>query len=116
MTEWAPMQNKWTDVCAWVYRLKRWGITDWSWVELGSSASRTASSEIAVIDDQRNAQAQLLLVILTAAGYCLPQENSDQPMVFKVTRVSSAPLKVLRGVQWAAPLKTVGLHLTAQVM
>ena len=55
--------------------------------------------------------------MLTAMGYCsLPQENSDQPLVFQVTRVSSAPLEVLRGVQWPAPLKTVGLHLTAQVM
>ena len=46
----------------------------------------------------------------------LPQEKSDQPLLFQVTRVSSASLKVLRGVQWPALPKTVGLHLTAQVM
>ena len=112
-----PVQNKWTDVCAWVYRLKRWGMTDWSWVKLGFSASRAAGSEIAVDNDQRKAKAELLLVMLTAVGYySLPQENSDQPLVFQKTRVSSAPLKVLRGVQVPAPPKTVGLHLKAQVM
>ena len=83
-------------------------------VKLCFSASRAASSEIAVIDDQRRAKTGLLLVMLTAVGYhSLPQENSDHPLVFQVTRVSSAPLKVLRGVQWPAPPKTVGLHLTA---
>ena len=112
-----PVQNKWTDVCAWVYRLKLWRLTDWSWVKLGSSASRAASTEIAVIDDQRKAKAELLPVVLTATGYfSLPLENSDQPLVFQVARVSSAPLKVLRGVQWPAPSKTVGLHLAAQVV
>ena len=55
--------------------------------------------------------------MLTAMSYfSLPQENSDQPWVCQVTRVSSAPLKVLRGVHCLAPPKTVGLHLTAQVM
>ena len=61
-------------------------MTDWSWVKMGSSASREASSEIAVIDDQREAKAELLLVMLTALGfYSLQQENSDQPLVFQVT-------------------------------
>ena len=92
-------------------------MTDGSWVKLGSSASRTASSEIAVIDDQRRAKSELVLVMLTAMSYnSLPQENSDQPLVFQVTRVSSALLMALRGVQWPAPSSTVGLHLTAQVI
>ena len=92
-------------------------MTDWSWVKLGSLASRAASRDIAVIDYQRKVKAELLLVMLTAVVYCsLPQENSDQPLVFQVTRVSSVALNVLRGVQRFAPPKTVGLHWTAQVM
>ena len=79
----------------------------WNWALL---ASRAASSEITVIGDQCKAKAELLLVMLTA----VPQENSVQPLVFQVT-VFSVPLKVLCGVQWPVP-KTVGLHLTAQVM
>ena len=68
-----------------------------------------ARSEIAVIDDQRKAKGELLLVVLTAvAYYSLPQGNSDHPLVFQVTRVSSALLKVLRGVQWPAPPVTDG--------
>ena len=70
-----PVQSKLTDVCNWVCRLKRWGMTDWSWVKLGSSASRAASREIAVIDDQRKAKAELLLVMLTAMGYHLAKNN-----------------------------------------
>ena len=78
-----------------------------------SSASRAASSEIAVIDDHRKAKTELLLVMLTGMSYySLPQENSDQPLVFQVTRVSSAPLKVSRRA-WPAPPKTVGLHLSS---
>ena len=34
-----PVQNKLTDVCACLYRLKRWGMTDRSWVKSGPSAS-----------------------------------------------------------------------------
>ena len=44
-----------------------------------------------VIGDQRKAKAALLLVVLTAMGdYSLSQENSDQPLVFQVTRVFSS--------------------------
>ena len=39
-----PVVNKRTDVCARVYRLKRWGMSDGSWVKLGCSSSRTVSS------------------------------------------------------------------------
>ena len=47
--------------------------------------------------------------MLTAVGYnSLPQENSDQPLVFQVTRLSSAHLKVLRGVQWPARRRPSG--------
>ena len=61
-------------------------MTDRSWVKLGSSASRAASREIAVIDDQRKEKAELLLVMLTAIGYySCRRENSDQPLVFRVT-------------------------------
>ena len=51
-------------------------MTDWSWVKLGSSASRTDSSEMAVIDGQRRAKAELLLLMLTAmSNFSPPQEK-----------------------------------------
>ena len=93
-----PVQSKWTDVCNWLCRLKRWGMTDWSWVKLGSSASRAASREIAVIDDQRKAKAELLLVMLTAMGYSsLPQGRS----AFGVPGVSSV-FSSFEGLAWCA--------------
>ena len=38
------------------YLFQRWRMTDWSWAKLGSYASRTASSEIGVIEDQQKAK------------------------------------------------------------
>ena len=74
-------------------------MIDWSLVKLGSSASLTASSEIAVIDDQNMAKAEMFVTMLTAMGYCsLPQEEQRPALVFQVTRVSSFLPKVLRGV------------------
>ena len=105
----APTSGEWTDICAWVHRLKRWGMTDLSSVKLGSSASHTASSEIAVVNGQKKR-------LTSMSCHSLSQEKSDQPLVFSVTRVSSALLMVLRGVQCLAPSKTVGLHQTSQVM
>ena len=70
-----------------------------------------------VENENPDAAAAFDFEMLTAMGYhSLPQENTDQPLVFQVTRVSSVLLKVLRGVQWLAPPKTVWRHLTAQVM
>ena len=69
-------------------------------MKLVSSASRAASSAMAVVDDRRKAKAELLLVMFTAMDcYFLLQENSDQPLVFQVTQVSSVPLK---GLAWRA--------------
>ena len=103
-----PVQNK--DACAWVFRLKRWRMTDRSWVKLGSSASRTASSEIAVIDDQRRAKAELLLVMLTAMGHYCRGRTAISPGCCVFSSF------LLRGVQRLAPPMTVVLHLTAQEM
>ena len=44
-----PVLSTWTDVCAWMCRLQRWRLTDWSWVILGTSASRSDRRSCSVI-------------------------------------------------------------------
>ena len=113
-----PVWNKWSTVCDWVYRLKQWGRIDWSPLRVGRPAAMAAhDGEPGTIVDQRCAQAELLQQMLKQGSYySLPLENQEEPLIFQVARISSAPLKVLRGIQYPGPPKTLGLHLVVQML
>ena len=65
---------------------------------LGSSASRTASSEIAVIDDQREAKAEFL----TAMGYHLPLPAGGEQRSALGVPGDSSVFSSFEGLAWRA--------------